>query len=62
MPEFDFNNKKPKKAPPFTDDMKRELKNIYHLFTLKELAVHFNRDVGQVSNQAQRQYLTRRGK
>ncbi len=57
-----FNNKKPKKDPPFTDDMKRELKKIYHLYTLEELAEHFERTVNQVKNQAERQYLSKSGR
>ena len=62
MAEFDFNNKKPKKTPPFTSEMKKELKEFYHIFTVEELATYFNRNIKQVKNQAQRQYLSKRGK
>ena len=59
---YEFNNKKvARNQSVFTDDMKRELKEMYHLFTLEELADHFKLTVNQVKNQAQRQYLTKRG-
>lgn len=56
-----FNNRKPSKKPPFTHEMKVELKALFHTMSIEELAVYFNRTPNQVRNQSQRQYLSKKG-
>ena len=55
-------NRRVGKKPIFTTEMKKELKEIYHLRSIEELAVHFDRSVRQIKNQVSRQYLTKRDK
>lgn len=58
-----FNYSKPRRnQSKFTDAMKIELKAMYHLNTLEELAEHFGLTVKEVKNQVDRQYLTKRDK
>lgn len=57
-----FKKRTNQKPPVFSDEMKRELKELYHTMSVEDLAVHFDRNVKQIKNQAQRLYLTKRGK
>ena len=50
---------KPKKRGPFTEAMKKELKEIYHLYSYEELAERFNTTPDKVKAQGQRLYLSK---
>lgn len=57
-----FKKRTNQKPPVFSDEMKQELKELYHLMSTEDLAIYFDRNIKQVKNQAQRLYLTKRGK
>lgn len=61
MKDFDAF-KRPKKSGTFSEDMKKELKEIYHLYSLEELAEHFGTTAKIVKAQAERQYLSKKRK
>ena len=50
---------KPKKPAHFTEAMKKELKEIYHLYSYEELAKRFNTTPTKVKAQGQRLYLSK---
>lgn len=51
---------KPNKKRVFTDEMRKHLKDNYHLMSLEELAEYYGLNTKQVKNQAERQYLSKR--
>ena len=60
--EHYFNNKNPNNKYSWKDEDKQFLKDNYHLMSIEELADYFDLPISRVKNQAQRQYLTKRGK